>query len=94
MYTQNSDNNIHQEFLNYFLEHEYIPCFLGVTRPSSTGQGGTCIDNVFIKLNTITAKSYKITNPFNDHFPLFVQFNNVRIPFNDNEIRKKLTMQN
>ena len=90
MYTRNYDNNINQEFLNNFLAYEYFPCFHGVTRPSSTGQGGSCIDNFFIKSSTTNVKPYNITNPFNDHFPLFVQFNNVKISYSDKKIKTKI----
>ena len=67
-----------------FLAHEYFPCFTDVTRLSTIGHGGTCIDNVFIKSSTINIVSYKIANPFNDHFPLFVNYNNVKLSSNDN----------
>ena len=92
--SQNYEYTINQEYLNNFLEHEYIPCFQGVTRPSSNAQGGTFIDNFFLKTNTIEAKSYKIVNPFNDHFSLLVKFNNVRPPYKDKKDLKKLIMKN
>ena len=81
---QKYENNINQVFLSNFLAREYFPCFTDVTRPSTIGHGGTCIDNVFIKSNTINIVSYKIANPFNDHFPLFDKCNNVKLSSNDN----------
>ena len=81
---QKYENNINQVFLSNFLAHEYFPCFTDITRPSTIGHGGTCIDNVFIKSNTINIVSYEIANPSNDHFPLFEKCNNVKFSPNDN----------
>lgn len=78
--SQKYENNINQEFLNNFLTYEYVPWFQGITRPSSVGQGGTCIDNFYIKTNISNVNAYKITNPFNDHFPLLVTFSEIRLP--------------
>lgn len=77
--TQTYENTIGQEFLNNLLEYEYLPCFLGVTRPGTDGQGGTCIDNIYLKTNNMSAKAYKLINPFNDHYPLFVELDNVEL---------------
>ena len=41
-------DNITHEFLNNFSEKEYVPCFLGITRPANDGCNGTCIDNIFL----------------------------------------------
>ena len=43
--THTYDNSIGQEFLNNFFVFEYLPYFMGITRPAREGQGGTCIDN-------------------------------------------------
>ena len=61
-----------QEFLQNFLEREYNPSFLNVTRPSNTKSDriGTCIDIRFIKNKTVNTKTYKIKNLFTD--PLFL----------------------
>ena len=72
--------NISHEFLNNFSEKEYVPCFLGITRPANDGYNGTCIDNIFFKSNSITPKAYKLcTNEISDHYPLIVALDNVTI---------------
>ena len=40
-------DNISKEFLNNFSEKEYIPCFLGITRPANDDCNKKCIDNIF-----------------------------------------------
>ena len=49
-------DNISHEFLNNFSEKEYVPGFLGITRPANGSCNGTCIDNIFFKSNSITLK--------------------------------------
>ena len=72
--------NISHEFLNNFSEKEYVPCFLGITRPANDGCNGTCIDIIFSKSNPITPKAYKLcTNEISDHYPLIVAVHNVTI---------------
>ena len=72
--------NISHEFLNNFSEKEYVPCFLGITRSANDGCNGTCIDNIFLKSNSITPKAYKLcTNEISDHYPLIVALDNVTI---------------
>ena len=67
------DDNVTIEFLNNFTEKEYIPCFLGITRPANDGFGGTCIDNFFFKSNSIAPTAYKLcTNEISDHYSLIV----------------------
>ena len=76
-----------QEFLQNFPEREYIPGFLNVTRPSNTKSYriGTCIDNIFIKNNTVNTKTYKIENLFTDHYPLFLSIDKIELnPKNNN----------
>ena len=63
-----------EEFINNFLENEYIPYFNQVTRPNDLNKlGGSCIDNAFIKsadFNQIC--SYKFMQTFTDHYPIFI----------------------
>lgn len=87
------EKNINQEFLNNFLANEFLPCFQGVTRPSFTGQEGTCIDNFYIKTNKLNVKSYKISNPFNDHYPLFININNIRPTYKEKETFQKINYE-
>lgn len=68
-------DNLGQDFLGNFLENQYLPCFQSVTRPSLDALGGTCIDNFFIKTNNFTYNACKVSNIFNDHYPLLVDFN-------------------
>ena len=77
--TDSSDNLIKQEFLNDLMEHKFTPCFSGITRPSCDNKKGTCINNFYIKTNNININSFKITNPFNDHYPLFVTIDKLEI---------------
>ena len=66
------DTTLNQDFLNHLLEHEYTPCFLGITRPDPQNIfGGSCIDNMYLKTKNLTTKAYKITTPFTDYYPLF-----------------------
>ena len=39
-------DNISHVFLNNFSEKEYVPYFLGITRPANNGCNGTCIDSI------------------------------------------------
>ena len=63
-----------QEFLNNLLEYEYIPCFLGITRPSQKKVGGTCMDNMYIKSKSLAINAFKLANLFNGHYPLILTF--------------------
>ena len=74
-----SDNFIKQEFLNDLMKHKYTPFFSGITTPSYDNKRGTCIDNFYIKTNNININSFNITNPFNDHYPLFVTIDKLEI---------------
>ena len=61
---------INQEFLHIVLENGYGPGFCNITRPSDkTGNSGTCIDNIFIKIDKI-ANIYT-QNTINRPFPTF-----------------------
>ena len=45
---------INQEFLHIRLENGYCPDLSNIARPSDkTGNSGTCIDNIFIKLTGV-----------------------------------------
>lgn len=62
-----------EEFLNNFLQGGYLPYFNGITRPSNDSyENGSCIDNFFVKTDLLNLNSYKITDPFTDHFPIFL----------------------
>lgn len=73
-----NDNDISQEFINNFLEKGFYPGFKSITRPSDTGDGGTCIDNIFIKTNSLTNKTFKLEVPFADHYPIFISLNKLK----------------
>ena len=57
----------------------FTPCYSGITRRTSDNKRGTCIDNFNLKTNNININSFKITNPFNDHYPLFVTVDKLEI---------------
>ena len=47
-------DTLNQEFLHILLEHDYCPGVCNITRPSDKICNlGTCIDNIFIKLDKI-----------------------------------------
>lgn len=66
-----------QEFLSNFLEKDFIPCFNEITRPSVKGNSGTCIDNIFIRTETLEYNAIKLTNTSTDHYPLILALKNV-----------------
>ena len=69
---------INQEFLHILLENGYCPGFSNITRPSDkTGNSGTCIDNIFIKLDKIAYKTFTLRILLTDHFPLFMSLNKI-----------------
>ena len=67
-------NNYSEEFINNFLEKEYVPHFNKITRPNElNNSGGTCIDNAFIKTSDFSQiASLKYMERFGDHYPIFV----------------------
>ena len=72
------DNDTHsQDFMNNFFENEFIPLFNHVTRPNQSNiNGGTCIDNMFIKSpNPNCVESHKLNQLFGDHYPIFATIN-------------------
>lgn len=73
------DTAINEHFLINLLEHEFSPSFVGITRPSNDNRTGTCIDNMYIKSSSIKYKAYKLTTPFNDHYPLLLALKNIKI---------------
>ena len=61
------------------MEHGYCSGFYNITRPSDkTYNSGTCIDNIFIKLDKIAYKTFTLRIPLTDHFPLLMSINKVR----------------
>lgn len=52
-------------FLNNFLDMNYVPYFNHITRPSEAG--GSCIGNMFVKVQLNGIKSYTYINVFTDH---------------------------
>ena len=74
-----NQETINQKFLHILLENGYCPGFSNITRPSDkTGNSGTCIDNIFIKLDQIAYKTFTLRIPLTDHFPLFMSLNKIR----------------
>lgn len=62
-----------------------MPAFQTITRPSVTDPNkGSCIDNMFVKLNSVNYTSFKLSNLFNDHFPLFLATNKIKSKKIDN----------
>ena len=69
----NQPDTISEEFLGNLLERQYVPGFVGITRPANDNPSkGSCIDNVFIKKESLNFNAYKVANRFTDHFPLLV----------------------
>ena len=53
-----NQDTLNQEFLRILLKHGYCPGFSNTTRPSDkTSNTGTCIDNIFIKLDKIAHRT-------------------------------------
>ena len=71
--------NISQEHLNNLLDNGFFPGFKGITRSSDNELGGSCIDNIFIKSQTIKTKSFKLSCPISDHIPLFLSISKFKI---------------
>lgn len=63
---------IGQGFLNNFMEKGFIPGFQTITRPSTSTDKGSCIDNIFIKTSAIKTKTSKLRYNLTDHYPLFL----------------------
>ena len=72
-------DSINQEFLHILLEHGYCPSFRNITRPSDRNNNlGTCIDNIFIKLDKINYITFTLKIPVNDYLPIFMSINKIR----------------
>lgn len=76
---ENSDRSISYESVLNYLESEYVPYFRGITRSSLKNEMGTCIDNCFAKTQSIEIESIKLNTPFNDHYPLFISIDQIKI---------------
>ena len=80
---------INQEFLHILLENGYCPGFSNITRPfDKTCNSGTCIDNIFIKLDKIAYKTFTLRIPLTDHFSLFMSSNKIRTIENLHTIKR------
>lgn len=56
-------DHISHEFLIILIEHEYMPYFQGITKPSINNPNiDTRIDNIFVKSSIPEVNSYKINN--------------------------------
>ena len=50
----------------------YIPGFYQITRPSNKSKNkGSCIDNVFIKTESLETRTFTLQNSLSDHYTLF-----------------------
>lgn len=85
-----SQENIEQEFLQVILENGYFPGINNITRPTDNNLNrGSCIDNFFVQLHNATFKTFIITTPFNDHYPIFLALKKFKKNINDqNKIMK------
>ena len=84
-----NQDTLNQGFLHILLEHGYCPGFCNITRPSDkTYNSGTCIDNIFIKLDKIAYKTFTLRIPLTDHFPLFMSLNKIRTIENLHTIKR------
>jgi hypothetical protein len=69
----NSNETMDQEFLQILLENGYYPGFNKTTRPANSDiNKGTCIDNIYIKLQQMEHKNFTLAIPFNDHYPILM----------------------
>ena len=56
-----NQGTLNEEFLHILLEHGYCQDFCNITRPSDkTCNSGTCIDNIFIKLDKIAYRTFTL----------------------------------
>ena len=80
---------INQEFLHILLKNGYCPGFSNITRPfDKTGYSGTCINNIFIKLDKVAYKTFTLRIPLMNHFPLFMSLNKIRTIENLHTIKR------
>ena len=89
-YITNQDT-LNQGFSHILLEHGYCPGLSNTTRPSHKAcNTGTCIDNIFIKLDKIAYRTFTLRIPLTDHFLLFnMSINKLRTIENINTIKHK-----
>ena len=65
--------------MHILLEHGSCLGFRNITRPSDrNNNAGTCIDNIFIKLDKINYKTFTLKIPLSDLFPIFMYINKIR----------------
>lgn len=84
-----SQDILDQEFLQVLLENGYHPGFKCITRPSNDDcNKGTCIDNLYIKLENKHLNTYLLNTPFNDHYPLIMSINSPTTTQNSNTNNK------
>ena len=80
--------SINQAFLHILLEHGYCSGFRNITRPSDrNNNSGTCIDNIFVKLDKINYKTITLKIPLNNHF-IFVFINKIRATKDDHTMNR------
>lgn len=88
-------NIISTDFLNNLLEKGFLPGFTNTTRPSNiTAEGGTCIDNIFIKTDFLNVKALTLMVPITDHYPIFLEIKNGRINSNSKENKTDMNYYN
>ena len=71
------DNNIVDQYLDTFCSRGFNSYINTVTRPGETG--GTCIDHMFYKCNSIAAKAAFLEYRITDHFPIIFNMNVVNV---------------
>ena len=50
----------------------YLPSFHNITRlDNRMVNGGSCIDNIFLKSNNVNSYACKFLNPITDHYSLY-----------------------
>ena len=67
---------IPQVFLELTMENGYIPGYQSITRPYANG--GTCIDNVLFKSESLEVKTYTIQSNITDHYTLLFKVNKLK----------------
>ena len=76
----NDYNSISNDFINNLLEKGFLPSFTKTTRPSNNyTDEGSCIDNIFIKTDSINTKAFKLMVRITDHYPLFLVLKNKKL---------------
>lgn len=61
-------------FVNNFLEKKFMPKFFSCTRSNDRG-GGSCIDNMFCKINNLNTIAIKLKYRITDHYPIILAIN-------------------